>query len=76
MTTTQTTELVPTTEIRVGDSITEMNTPSGPFYPVLKVNAKTFVVDARAMNDTIGEAAPLPIRLPRSAGAGVLRAMR
>lgn len=33
-------------EVKVGDRITEHDTPEGPFYPVLKVDAKSFVIDA------------------------------
>lgn len=36
----------PVTAIKAGDSITEVETPEGPFYPVLKVNAKSIVIDA------------------------------
>ena len=34
-----------TADLKVGDRITELDTPEGPFYPVLKITAKTFVVE-------------------------------
>lgn len=34
-------------EVKVGDRITDAATPSGPFYRVVKVNAKSLVLDIR-----------------------------
>ncbi len=36
---------VRSSEVRVGDRITEVNTPKGPFYTVTKVNPASFVLD-------------------------------
>lgn len=35
---------VRSSEVRVGDRITEIDTPEGPYYTVTKVNAKSFVL--------------------------------
>jgi hypothetical protein len=37
--------LVRATEVQVGDTITEQDTPEGPFYAVAKVNAKSLLVE-------------------------------
>jgi hypothetical protein len=63
------TERVEAKTLKAGDMITEIDTPDGPFYPVVKVNAKSIVVDAaEEWDDT-----PLPVRLPIAAGTLVLR---
>ncbi len=49
--------------VKVGDRITEADTPKGPFYPVVKVNPKSFVVDAagpmRPYGDDAAEVEPM-----------------
>ncbi len=64
---------VRSSEVRVGDRITEVGTPDGPFYPVLKVNRTSIVIDA---DDCYGteDADPLPIRTPFRSTDVVLRA--
>ena len=48
-----------TADLKVGDRITEIDTPDGPFYPVLKITAKTFVVDA---GEAMGYGEIVPVR--------------
>ncbi|MEJ7654711.1 MAG: hypothetical protein WKH64_15945, partial [Chloroflexia bacterium] len=48
------------TELRVGDFVTEVSPPEGPFYWVIGVAARTITVDARGN----GNNEPLPITLP------------
>lgn len=55
-----TTAAVPSTQLHVDDMITEVRTSEGPFHSVLKVNARSVVVDAREDGDN----EPLPITLP------------
>jgi hypothetical protein len=56
--TTATSHIAKATEVTVGDYITEIGTPDGPFYPVVKVNAKSLVVDAS------DDGEPLLVRVP------------
>ncbi len=48
--------------VKVGDRITEIDTPGGPFYPVIKVNPRSFVVDAAGPMRPYGDDAADPIR--------------
>lgn len=51
-----------TVDVRVGDLITELDTPEGPFYPVLKVNPKSLVIDGGGFT----------LRIPTNPRAAVL----
>lgn len=49
---------VTVSEVRVGQRVTELDSPAGPYYPVLATRPGELVVDAAAPGD-----APLPVRL-------------
>lgn len=51
--------VVRTNDLNVGDQITEINTPNGPWYPVIKINPKSFVVDAAPAMGYEGEVVPV-----------------
>lgn len=55
-------ETIALATLRAGDLITEDGTPAGPWLPVLKVNAKSVVVDADEAYGT-EQADPLPVRV-------------
>ena len=57
-----------TADVKVGDRITELDTPEGPFYEVLKVTAKTFVVEGAPE----GYGKSLPMRFGIRPNAAVL----
>ena len=63
------TTICKTADLKVGDRITELDTPTGPFYEVLKVTAKTFVVDAGA---AMGCGETVPVRFGIRPNAAVL----
>lgn len=46
-------------DVQPGDLVTEVDTPAGPFYRVVKVNRASIVVDA-----DLSGTDPLPVRLP------------
>lgn len=62
------TRIAPCSEVHVGDQITEMNTPDGPFYTVVRETAKSFWVDA---STPTGYSQPCEIRFGKSPRAGV-----
>ncbi len=69
------------TDLKVGDMITEVDTPDGPFYPVIKVNPKSIVVDANALrlpgDEDDEPLEPLPLRMPiRPSDVVLLRTAR
>ena len=52
------------TDVKVGDQITELDTPQGPWYAVLKVNAKSLVVETASLGELAdGESYPTTIRI-------------
>lgn len=62
------TQLVLTTRLRVGDFVTEADTPAGPFYRVLEVSPSSLTLDAASDDDD-----PVPLRLPTRRTDTVLR---
>jgi hypothetical protein len=66
--------IVKASEVAAGDLITETDTPEGPFYAVLKVNAKSVVVDADEFYGT-ADACPMPVRLSIRSSDAVRRAV-
>lgn len=60
--------IVPTSEVRVGDRITEMDTPDGPFYVVTRETPKSFWVDA---SEPMGYSQPVEVRFGKSLRKGV-----
>lgn len=66
------TAVIPTSEVRVGDQITEIDTPEGPFYTVTRETEKSFWVDA---SGPMGYSQPCEVRFGKSPRVGVLRAI-
>ncbi len=65
------TTLCRTTDVQVGDRITEHDTPDGPFYEVVKVNRASFVVETATADESANdETYPLTVRM--SSGGSVL----
>lgn len=64
------TRIVPCSQIKTGDRITEMDTPEGPFYRVVRETAKTFWFAAEDEALWVnGE--PVEVRSSKSPRAGV-----
>jgi len=58
------TTITRTADLKVGARITEHDTPEGPFYEVLKVNAKSLVVESATAEELAdGESYPLTLRI-------------
>jgi hypothetical protein len=55
--------------LAVGDWITEVDTPTGPWYRVIDVTPSTVTVDGRLDDDDD----PLPVRMDFAASEAVLR---
>jgi len=62
-----TTEIIATAALRLGDRITEIDTPDGPFYTVVRETAKSVWFDSAPDTD------PCPIRIGKSPRSGVRR---
>lgn len=56
-------------DLRAGDRITELDTPTGPWFEVLAMDGHSVVLDARARD----EDPPLVVSLPYAPSAVVLR---
>ena len=59
-------------DLHPGDWITELDTPTGPWFEVLAVDGHSVVLDARATDDD----PPLVVSLPYAPSAAVLRRPR
>ncbi len=62
-------EVVGVGAVRVGDRISEVGSPDGPWYPVLLRDERSVTIDGRAT----AEEPELPVTLEYSASAQVLR---
>lgn len=63
-----TTRIVACAEVHVGDRITEIDTPDGPFYSVVRETEKSFWVDA---SEPMGYGQQVEVRFGKSPRAGV-----
>lgn len=65
-------EVVGVEAVRVGDQISEVGSPDGPWYPVLLVDERSLTIDGR----TAAEEPELAVTLEYSPSAQVLRRLR
>lgn len=62
-------ELVMVGTLVVGDRISEVDSPQGPWYPVLRIDGESVTIDGRATS----EEPELPVTLGYASTARVLR---
>lgn len=60
-------------QVRPGDLISELDTPDGPFYPVLRVEPGALVLDARTPEDVEDDLDVLEVAVPIGPTSGVRR---
>jgi hypothetical protein len=62
-------------EVKVGDRITEIDTPSGPWYAVLKINMASYVLESASAEELAnGESYPMTFRFRPTDGVLVAHA--